>query len=131
MKHGCVAIWDHILGLWKNHELIEYPLTEYCRLLDPILLELLSPTIIRRPVVRSIMTKEINVLEYQRPFDQHRVIYLLDILLTVVHFGGHNFSRVAAVKHISHSFSPQFIEDMSRGKTDILICLKYCKYFLL
>lgn len=85
-------------------------------MLDFLLLELLDPIILRRPVVRSMMGHEINVLEYERPFDQHRVIYLLEVLLNVVHFGGHNFSRVIATTQVAHSYSPQFIENMNKGK---------------
>lgn len=62
------------------------------------------------------MGRDISGLAYDKPFDQRRIAYLLDILLHVVRFGGHNFGRAVVSTHVSRSFSPLFVERVSHSK---------------
>ncbi|KAL5535972.1 hypothetical protein ACEPAF_4066 [Sanghuangporus sanghuang] len=94
---------------WMRCNLRSYP-----RVLDPILLELLDPTIRQTPSVVTMNGREIRGFTYDRPFDQHRVVYLLDVLLQVARYGGQNFNRVVSTTLVSRSPCPQLLERISQ-----------------
>ena len=60
----------------------------FCRVLDPILFDLLDPALRRTPSVSKINGKELRDFSYERPIDQSYITYLLETLLSVVRFGG-------------------------------------------
>lgn len=84
--------------------------------LDPILLELLDPRIYITPSTIIVEGRELQCLEYDRPFDSHRVTYLLGILLHVVRFGGLNFNKVISSSHVSRSSCAHLVERVARSK---------------
>ncbi|KAH8110602.1 Dopey, N-terminal-domain-containing protein [Phellopilus nigrolimitatus] len=100
---------------WMRCNLKSYP-----RVLDPILLELINPAIYRSEGVTTVRGREIRGPMYDRPFDQHRIAYLLDVLLQVVRFGGHNFSRVAASTLLARSPCPQLVERVTQNGFSLL-----------
>ncbi|EPT03457.1 hypothetical protein FOMPIDRAFT_1058702 [Fomitopsis schrenkii] len=78
-------------------------LKSYLRVLDPILFDLLDPTIRRSAAVVELNGKELHGFAYDLPFDQRYVIHLLETLLSVIKFGGQGFSKTARVTPIGHS----------------------------
>jgi hypothetical protein len=73
------------------------------RILDPILYDLLDPAILRTPTQAKVHGKEIQGFIYERPFDQRYVHYLLQLLLSVVRFGGQSFVKTAKISYIRRS----------------------------
>ncbi|KAI0660570.1 Dopey, N-terminal-domain-containing protein [Cubamyces menziesii] len=78
-------------------------LKSYLRVLDPILFDLLDPTIRYIPSTTELRGKQLQGFSYERPFDQRYVNYLLETLLSVAKFGGQGFSKVARSTPISRS----------------------------
>lgn len=70
---------------------------------DSLLLELLDPSIRFTLDVVAMKGREVRHYIYERPFDQHRFAYLLDILLQMIKFGGQSFSRMASSTLVSRS----------------------------
>ncbi|THH09322.1 hypothetical protein EW145_g2101 [Phellinidium pouzarii] len=95
---------------WMRCNLKSYP-----RVLDPILIELLDPAIRLSATVGMVKGREIRGLLYDRPFDQHRIAYLLDILLHVVRFGGHNFSRIISTTYVARSSCPLLVNRVTQN----------------
>lgn len=79
------------------------------RILDPILYELLDPTIVRTPTQVKVHGKEIQSFTYTKQFDQRYINYLLEILLAVVRFGGQGFVKTAISSPIRRSYHPGLI----------------------
>lgn len=82
----------------------------FFRILDPILYDLLEPTMRRVPSVTNLDGKEILDFSYERPFDQSYVNYLLETLLSVVRFGGQGFSKTIRSNEIRRSPHPGMLE---------------------
>ncbi|KIJ66430.1 hypothetical protein HYDPIDRAFT_26778 [Hydnomerulius pinastri MD-312] len=70
-------------------------LKSYTRILEPILYDLLDPTVRRKPKSTKIKGKEIRGYVYEQNFDQRYVHHLLEILLSIVQFGGQGFVKTA------------------------------------
>jgi len=64
-------------------------------ILDPVLFELMDPTVRRVPATFSSHGRETRMFEYAKPFDSSMVIYLLDILVLTLRFGGQGLTKVA------------------------------------
>lgn len=73
------------------------------RVLDPILFDLLDPSILRTPIVFKVHGKELPGFQYERPFDQRIVQHLLETLLSIVNFGGQGFAKAARATPIKRS----------------------------
>lgn len=83
--------------------------------LDPILLELLDPHIQFSNALITVNGREFQSPLYDGPFDQHRVAYLLTVLLHIVRFGGLNFNKVISSTQISRSPCVQLIERITHS----------------
>ncbi|KAF8559912.1 hypothetical protein OG21DRAFT_1528688 [Imleria badia] len=70
-------------------------LRSYIRILEPLLYDLLDPKIRRKPTVAKIRGKEIRGYIYEQKFDQRYVHHLLEILHSIVQFGGQGFTKTA------------------------------------
>ncbi|GBE77521.1 hypothetical protein SCP_0103960 [Sparassis crispa] len=78
-------------------------LKSYLRVLDPILFDLFDPSIQRLPSTVELNGKQLDGFSYDRPFDQHYVNHVLELLLSVVKFGGQGFSKVARTTQMTRS----------------------------
>ncbi|GLB43530.1 putative dopey, N-terminal [Lyophyllum shimeji] len=85
-------------------------LKSYLRVLDPILYELLDPSILRRPSTAKVHGREIQMFLYERPFDQRYINHLLDILLSVIRFGGQGFAKTARLTPVRRSHHSGLIQ---------------------
>ncbi|KAF8915027.1 Dopey, N-terminal-domain-containing protein [Mucidula mucida] len=88
-------------------------LKSYLRVLDPILFELLDPSIRRTPTTLKVRGKEIQGYLYERPFDQRYTHHLLEMLLSIIRFGGQGFAKTARggfVKRSQHAGLVQRVE---------------------
>ena len=74
-----------------------------CRVLDPILFDLLNPAIRRTATSVSLMGKELEGFSYNCHFDERYINHLLEALLSVVKFGGPSLSRTARTTPIRRS----------------------------
>ena len=84
---------------------------------DSLLLELLDPNI--RLTLNDVVAMKggkVRYYIYERPFDQHRIAYLLDILLQLINFGGQNFGRIAATTLIARSPNRELATRVQNGK---------------
>ena len=81
--------------------------------LDPILIELLDPAIQQSPNLIIVGGREIRGFVYDKAFDQHRVAYLLDVLLQVARYGGQNFNRIISTTYVSRASCPQLLKRVS------------------
>ncbi len=82
-------------------------------MLDPILFELLDPSIRRTPTTLKVRGKEIQGYLYERPFDQRYTHHLLEMLLSIIRFGGQGFAKTARggfVKRSQHAGLVQRVE---------------------
>ncbi|KAF8963955.1 Dopey, N-terminal-domain-containing protein [Flammula alnicola] len=78
-------------------------LKSYIRVLDPILYDLLDPSILRTPITFKVRGRELPGFQYERPFDQRIINHLLDTLLSIVNFGGQGFAKAARTTSIKRS----------------------------
>jgi hypothetical protein len=65
------------------------------RVLDPILFDLLDPSVRRSRSVTKINDRELQDFTYDAPMDQRLINHLLNTLLSVVRFGGQGFVKIA------------------------------------
>jgi hypothetical protein len=83
--------------------------------LDPILYDLLDPSMKRIPFVTKINGRELQNLSYERSFDQAYVNHLLETLLSVVKFGGQGFGKTARMNSVRRSYSSELVERILSG----------------
>ncbi|KAG2022683.1 hypothetical protein CC2G_000411 [Coprinopsis cinerea AmutBmut pab1-1] len=104
-------------------------LKSYLRLLDPILYDLLDPTILRTPHTFKVQKRELGGFLYERPFDQRLINHLVETLLSIVGFAGQGFSKAAVSSSIKRSLHPGLVQrveaagilDTNRSYMDVLI----------
>ncbi|KAF8845997.1 hypothetical protein BDN67DRAFT_891629, partial [Paxillus ammoniavirescens] len=103
-------------------------LKSYIRILEPILHDLVDPTIRRKPSLLKIRGKEIQGYVYEQNFDQRYVHHLLEILHSIVQFGGQGFAkatRITPIKRIQYQPLLQRLEaasfDLNSSFLDVLI----------
>ncbi|KAF8913192.1 Dopey, N-terminal-domain-containing protein [Gymnopilus junonius] len=85
-------------------------LKSYIRVLDPILHDLLDPSILRTATVFKVRGRDLTGFLYERAFDQHIVNYLLETLLSIVTFGGQGFARAARTALVKRSNHSGFVQ---------------------
>ncbi|KIM47693.1 hypothetical protein M413DRAFT_439360 [Hebeloma cylindrosporum] len=90
-------------------------LKSYIRVLDPILYELLDPSILRIPTTFKVRGREIPGFLYERPFDQNIVNHLLETLLSMVTFGGQGFAKAARTSSIKRSHHSGLIQRVANS----------------
>ncbi|KAJ8582095.1 hypothetical protein M405DRAFT_582865 [Rhizopogon salebrosus TDB-379] len=93
-------------------------LRSYIRVLEPILRDLLDPSIRRTSSASSVSGKEIRGYVYERPFDQRYVAHLLEILLSVVQFGGQGFAKSARSTFLKRSYDHVLLQRLSSAGID-------------
>ncbi|KIJ53578.1 hypothetical protein M422DRAFT_73885 [Sphaerobolus stellatus SS14] len=91
-------------------------LKSYTRVLEPLLHDLLDPSIRRTSQSSTYDGHEVTGLFYQRPFDQHRMDHLLQALLSFIKIGGQGFSRIARNTQYRKSVYPGFIERIDSAR---------------
>lgn len=84
--------------------------------LDPILYDLLSPSIRKCAAVTRKQGKELSGFCYERPFDQRYISHVLDILLSLVRFGGQGLAKTAKATTLERSFHAGLIERARASK---------------
>ncbi|KAL0565856.1 hypothetical protein V5O48_016166, partial [Marasmius crinis-equi] len=85
-------------------------LKSYIRVLDPILFDLLDPSIRRNPVTVKIGGRELPSYLYERPLDQRYAHHLLEMLLSIVRFGGQGFAKTARTSPVKRSQHAGLVE---------------------
>ncbi|PPQ99509.1 hypothetical protein CVT24_005299 [Panaeolus cyanescens] len=85
-------------------------LKSYIRVLDPILYDLLDPSISRTPTTFKVRGRELPGFVYNRSFDQRIVNHYLEILLSVITFGGQGFAKAAQTSLVKRSHHPGFVQ---------------------
>ncbi|KAK0199079.1 Dopey, N-terminal-domain-containing protein [Armillaria mellea] len=97
-------------------------LKSYLRVLDPIIFELLDPSIRRVPSTTKVRGKELQGFAYGRPFDQRYTQHLLEMLLSVIRFGGQGFAKTArntSIKRSQHSGLVQRVQSGGFPEQDV------------
>jgi hypothetical protein len=84
--------------------------------LDPILYDLLDPSVKRIPSVTKVNGKQLQSFSYERQFDQTYVNHLLETLLSVVKFGGQGFGKTARTSSVRKSHSSELVERIISGE---------------
>ncbi|GJJ13160.1 hypothetical protein Clacol_007411 [Clathrus columnatus] len=82
----------------------------YLRILEPLLFDLLDPSIIRKPLIISKYGYDISAFQYEKQIDQNRMNHLLETLLSVVKFGSQGLSRIARNALYRKSFTVDFVK---------------------
>lgn len=121
-KRGCVAILNLTCGMAISSSQMSSLMLRRLRILDPLLYELLNPSVRRTGITITVKGKQIPGYHYALPFDQRYTSYLLDILLSVIRFGGQGFvktARTASVKRSHHDGLVQRVES-GASNSDIL-----------
>ncbi|KAF8510422.1 Dopey, N-terminal-domain-containing protein [Hysterangium stoloniferum] len=91
-------------------------LKSYTRVLEPLLFDLLDPAIRRKPFTKTYNNFQISGFVYELRFDEHRMNHLLEILISVIKFGGQGFSRVARNTPFKKSNHPGFVARVDGAK---------------
>ena len=85
------------------------------RILEPLLYDLLDPKIRRKPTVVKIRGKEIRGYIYEQKFDQRYLHHLLEILHSIVQFGGQGFAKTARSAPIKRIQYQPLVQRMETG----------------
>ena len=91
-------------------------LKSYLRVLDPILHDLLDPSILRTSTTAKVHGKELPGFLYERPFDQRYIQHLLETLLSIVRFGGQGFAKTARTTAIRRTYHAGLRQRVDAGK---------------
>lgn len=86
------------------------------RVLDPILFDLLDPSVRRSRSVTKINDRELQDFTYDASMNQRLINHLLDTLLSVVRFGGQGFVKVANSTPIRRSLHPGLVKRVESCK---------------
>jgi hypothetical protein len=89
--------------------------------LDPILYDLLDPSVCWIPTTNQVRGKELQGFVYDRPFDQRYLNHLLEVLLSIVRFGGQGFAKAAKTTSFRRSSHTDLIKRIESGTTPILL----------
>ncbi|KAI6154002.1 Dopey, N-terminal-domain-containing protein [Pisolithus tinctorius] len=93
-------------------------LRSYARVLEPIVYDLIDPTIRRKPCRTKIKGKEVQGYIYEQAFDQRYVHHLLEVLLAIVQFGGQGFVKTARSYPINRSNHKPLTHRLAAGSID-------------
>lgn len=108
-----------VSALVLHPRLISYRCT---RVLEPLLYNLLDPSILRNPSAATYNGREITGFTYARRFDQHSVNHLLETLLSLIKFGGQGFGRIARSSQFQRSNHAGFVHRVQAGKSRPFSC---------
>lgn len=76
----------------------------------------MDPSIRRIPTTTQIRGRELQGFLYERSFDQRYTNHLLEMLLSIVRFGGQGFAKTARTTVIKRSHHGGLIERVESGK---------------
>ncbi|EPQ60111.1 hypothetical protein GLOTRDRAFT_101965 [Gloeophyllum trabeum ATCC 11539] len=82
--------------------------------LDPILYDLLDPSIRRVPSSSMLNGKELPIFLYERPFDQNYINHVLEILLSVIRFGGQGFVKTARSNGVRRTQNRELVDRVEK-----------------
>ena len=88
---------------------------KFSRILEPLLYDLLDPSILRTPVTFKVQGRELPGFVYERPFDQRIVIHILETLLSIINFGGQGFAKAAKTAVIRRSLYNELVQRVSNS----------------
>ncbi|KAF8640453.1 hypothetical protein AX17_000117 [Amanita inopinata Kibby_2008] len=94
---------------------IRCSLKSYLRVLDPILYDLLDPSVRRILTTVTIKDRELSAYHYERPFDQRYTNHLLDTLLSVIRSGGQGFVKTARTASVKRSYHAGLVQRVEYG----------------
>lgn len=97
-----------LLAVWVIPAIDCHPTLRKFSILDPILHDLLDPNIKWTSTTLQLNGKQLQGFLYARPVDQRYMSHLLEILLSVVRFGGQGFMKTVRGTPVQRSLSPQF-----------------------
>jgi hypothetical protein len=120
VKLGCGVVLSHIYGVFLKGKLSA--LLTSCRVLDPILHDIMDPSIQRTHTTIPVRGRELQGFQYERPFDQRYISYLLEILLSVIRFGGQGFFKAAKTTMIRRSPHSGLIQRLETGISAVATC---------
>ncbi|KAG8710253.1 hypothetical protein FRC11_004702, partial [Ceratobasidium sp. 423] len=81
-------------------------LKSYIRVIEPVLFDLLDPSIKRSSATFTFNGRDTRGFTYERPMDQRKLAYILESLLSVIRYGGQGFGRVARTTPIQRTLYP-------------------------
>ncbi|KAF8684488.1 Dopey, N-terminal [Rhizoctonia solani] len=81
-------------------------LKSYIRVIEPVLFDLLDPSIKRASTTFTFNGRDTRGYTYERSIDQRKLAYVLESLLSVIRYGGQGFGRVARTTLIQRSLYP-------------------------
>ncbi|KDN49150.1 hypothetical protein RSAG8_02503, partial [Rhizoctonia solani AG-8 WAC10335] len=81
-------------------------LKSYIRVIEPVLFDLLDPSIKRSSTTFTFNGRDTRGFTYERPMDQRKLTYILESLLSVIRYGGQGFGRVARTTPIQRTLYP-------------------------
>jgi hypothetical protein len=82
----------------------------------------MDPSVRRTPATFTWQGKEVRFFGYDRPFDSSRVIYLLDVLVLTLRFGGQGLAKTARATSIKKSGHPDVYKRAFASKS-VYACL--------
>ncbi|KAG8680934.1 hypothetical protein FRC08_015957 [Ceratobasidium sp. 394] len=91
-------------------------LKSYIRVIEPVLFDLLDPAVKRNSAIFTFNGRDTRGYVYERPMDQHKFIYILGTLLSVVRYGGQGFGRVARTTLVQRTMYPGLMARAEAGK---------------
>ncbi len=87
------------------------------RILDPFLYDLNDPAIRRSSCLKAYNGREIPSFMYERPIDQRYIHHVLNVLLSVVKFGGQGFSKIARISPVTRGTHTGLMERLDDGES--------------
>lgn len=77
--------------------------------------DLMDPSIRRVPSVVKVGGRELQGFLYERPFNERYTNHLLDMLLSIIRFGGQGFSKTARHTSVRRSYHSGLIQRIEQG----------------
>jgi len=85
-------------------------------MLDPIIFELMDPSIRRSMTAMKVKGKELPGFLYERPFDQRYINHLLEMLASVIRICGQGFVKTARISAIKRSHHAGLVSRVESGE---------------
>jgi hypothetical protein len=98
-----------------THQDLKTRADPFYSVIDPILCDLLDPSIKWKVTTTVINGKELPAFAYERPVDQRYITYLIEILLAVSRFGGQSFIKILQSTQVRRSSSSRVVELVKTG----------------
>lgn len=69
----------------------------------------------------KVKGKELQGFSYERPFDQRYINHLLDMLLSIIRFGGQGFAKTARSMPIRRSHHDGLVQRVDAGACSVIL----------